>query len=519
MKEKKGNAIEDMRKMIVFFNEKWDGFKPLYKLFSTDKEKLVYDTGTNKILSCEDGAYFFLEAYQKNDFNKALAEMKQMYSESAIANSLLIIKNAIETEGVLQTDSRKIKMKDQVFERVTELGKEYLPMITLEVTSRCNLRCIYCIYNEPVKYARNHGPAEMTWDIARKSIDLLAANSKKAKELFVTFYGGEPLLNLKLIKKSVPYAQECFKGRPLHFSLTTNCTLINENTARFFAENNFSILASIDGPPDIHNSYRINTQGRGSFDNSMKGLQMLVDIYGNEKNSKIALNMVFAPPFSEEKINRISQFLQENSYLANLRAHITYAVAGTIPAEKMAENKAYENDKNLFEWAEEQFLNQYPHGNKTFLSKDTIEKSMYKLYSRHISDEPVYQLYPNGCCNPAVRKVFIEADGKIRLCERIYSTAPTIGDVEKGIDYDLVKRVFVDEYIEMSNRDCAKCWVGRLCSLCYVDAYENKKFSYEKKRNMCRIIRHLVERDLKLYARLIKIDPEGLNYLGDYKIM
>jgi radical SAM protein with 4Fe4S-binding SPASM domain len=114
--------------------------------------------------------------------------------------------------------------------------------------------------------------------------------------------------------------------------------------------------------------------------------------------------------------------------------------------------------------------------------------------------------------------VFIEAGGKIRICERVYSSAPIIGDVETGIDYDLVKKIFIEEYFRMSNQDCQKCWVGRLCSLCYVDAFENKKFNLEKKRKMCRITRELTERDLKLYARLIKIDPRGLDYLAEFKV-
>ncbi|MCU0284855.1 MAG: radical SAM protein, partial [Acidobacteria bacterium] len=368
MGDKKFEISKNISKIVHFFNEKWDGFKPLFKLFSTETEQLIYDTGTNKILSCEEGVYFFLGAYQRNDFNKALIEMKQKYSDSDVLDNLTIIKDTIETEGILQTDPRKIKMDDELFYRVSDLGKEYLPMITLEVTSRCNLRCMYCIYNEPFKEARDHSPTDMSWNVARKSIDLLACNSKKAGELFITFYGGEPLLNLKVIKKSVAYARESLKERPLNFSITTNCTLVDESTSRFLAENNFSILASIDGPKDIHDNYRVDSNGNGSFDRSMRGLKILVDAFGEEKVSKIALNMVFAPPFSEEKIYRINQFLKDTNYLADLRAGIVYPVAGSIPAKKMETNKGYENDKNLFEWAEEQFLNQYPNGRKKFLS-------------------------------------------------------------------------------------------------------------------------------------------------------
>jgi len=517
--EEKVEASESLDKAISYLNETWAGFKPLYKLFTTEDSKLIFDTGTNKILSCEESAFFFLEAYQRNSFTKAIADMRARYSDSEVLSSLSIIKNTIESEGILQTDSRKITMGDEMFEKVEKLGKTHLPMISLEVTSRCNLRCMYCIYNKTFTYARSHSSEDMTWDTAKKSIDFFAANSRKAEELFITFYGGEPLLNLKLIEKSVDYAKDCFKGRNLNFSMTTNCTLIDANISRFLFKNDFAILASIDGPKDIHDEYRIDYKGKGTFDRAIKGLKMLVDVYG-EGNTKIALNLVFTPPFAEEKINRIAQFIKDNAWLDSLKANITHAVTWSIPEEKMLTNKNHENGKSLFEWAEEQFIKQYSSGSqKNFLSKDTIEKSMLKLLNRHISDEPVYRSYPNGCCNPAVRKIFIEYDGKIRLCERMYTFAPIIGDVKNGIDFNLVKKTFVDEYFKMSNRDCSICWVGRLCSVCYVDTFEDKKYSQKKKRSKCSIVKRLTEKTLKLYTKLIKIDPEGLNYLADYKIL
>ena len=106
--------------------------------------------------------------------------------------------------------------------------------------------------------------------------------------MYLGFYGGEPLLNYKLIEQSVNYAKEIIRDKEISFSLTTNATLITPQIAKFLVENEFEILISLDGPKDIHNENRIFINGNGSFNSTIEGIKVILECYKQlEKEPKI----------------------------------------------------------------------------------------------------------------------------------------------------------------------------------------------------------------------------------------
>ena len=99
-----------------------------------------------------------------------------------------------------------------------------LAQLILEVTQRCNFRCKYCIYNSSYEGNHDFSAANMSWDTAKQAIDYLFAHSAERKNIYLTFYGGEPLLQFDLIKQATLYAQNLAtqESRNLYFNLTTN---------------------------------------------------------------------------------------------------------------------------------------------------------------------------------------------------------------------------------------------------------------------------------------------------------
>lgn len=75
-----------------------------------------------------------------------------------------------------------------------------LQSICLQVTQDCNLRCKYCAYSENYKN-RVHNNKTMSIETAKKAVDFLIHNSSESDIVGISFYGGEPLLNFKLIRK------------------------------------------------------------------------------------------------------------------------------------------------------------------------------------------------------------------------------------------------------------------------------------------------------------------------------
>ena len=103
------------------------------------------------------------------------------------------------------------------------------------------------------------GPVQMEWETARTSVDFLFEKAGGNREVNLIFFGGEALLNIKLMQQIVAYAEEKGQaaGKKVDFSLTTNGTLLTDEIIDFFQAHRFGVTVSIDGPQDLHDKRRI----------------------------------------------------------------------------------------------------------------------------------------------------------------------------------------------------------------------------------------------------------------------
>jgi uncharacterized protein len=145
--------------------------------------------------------------------------------------------------------------------------------LALFLTQSCNLTCSYC-YGDSGTYG---GGGLMSGETARAAVDWLLASSADVGTLRIGFFGGEPLLNLPLLKEVVRYARErtAACGKEVSFGITTNATLIDDDVAAYLAAERIQPLISCDGPPDIHDRQRPFEDGRGSHAEVVAAVQRL----------------------------------------------------------------------------------------------------------------------------------------------------------------------------------------------------------------------------------------------------
>ena len=502
-----------------YFKNLWKGEKPIVKLFRTQYGGYLYDPGTNKIMGCREVEYKLIEKLISKDIDDALNEVLLEAGEDQFSEAAGKIMEAIEKEKVLQTLSKKISFVTKHYGQLEEICKSKLNQLILETTESCNLRCGYCIYNKFIEESRDHGFKNMELPTAYAGIDYLIANSSQSDSAAVTFYGGEPLLRFPFIQSCVEYARKISKGKTVRFSITSNATLITPEIAQFLKKEGFGVNVSIDGPKNVHDSYRVDINGKGTFERAIRGLKLLVDAYGDKAKEKMQLRMVYAPPFSEEKLNAIAGMWDEYPWIQGIIPSITYPHPGSVPPEMAAKPETFMEDKSMMDWAYEKYLADYTSKKESHpLIKGMVVQALIRTFKRPLYSDSMSEIYLNGCCLPAVRKVFLSVNGDYFLCERVNNLAPVLGNVETGIDYEQMKRIFVQEYSEKSLQDCASCWAHRLCASCYVDGFSNGYFDLKKKRIRCRAHMYTAEKGLELFTTLLKIDPEGLNYIADMDI-
>ena len=140
----------------------------------------------------------------------------------------------------------------------------------------CNLDCAYCYYLEKEKIYGNSGRFRMDERTLEKFIDEYIVSQNVPVVRFV-WHGGEPvMLGLDYYKKALELQNRYSRGRSIENVLQTNGTLLTDDWCRFLRDNNFLVGISFDGPEHLHDRYRLNSAGKPSFAQVMKGLELLV---------------------------------------------------------------------------------------------------------------------------------------------------------------------------------------------------------------------------------------------------
>jgi uncharacterized protein len=140
----------------------------------------------------------------------------------------------------------------------------------------CNLDCSYCFFlSKEMLYPGSR--FRMADDLLETYLRQLIEAQAGAPEVVVAWQGGEPtMMGLDFFRRSVELAEGMKRpGQAISYTIQTNATLLDDEWAAFFTQHRFLVGVSIDGPREIHDTYRVNKAGKGSFDQVMKGLAAL----------------------------------------------------------------------------------------------------------------------------------------------------------------------------------------------------------------------------------------------------
>lgn len=153
--------------------------------------------------------------------------------------------------------------------------------LCLHICHDCNLRCKYCFADEGTY--RTTARAHMSADVGKRAVDFLIERSGSRRNLEIDFFGGEPLMNLGVVKEIVAYAREREKqcGKVFHFTMTTNCVLLNRETAQWLDREMYNVVLSIDGRRDVHNAMRPTANGKEIYDTILSNALYFRSIRGS----------------------------------------------------------------------------------------------------------------------------------------------------------------------------------------------------------------------------------------------
>ncbi len=152
--------------------------------------------------------------------------------------------------------------------------------LCLHVAHTCNLNCSYCFASQ----GKYHGDrAVMSFEVGKQALDFLMDHSGTRRNLEVDFFGGEPLMNWQVVKDLVAYARsvEKARGKNFRFTLTTNGVLVDDEVIDFANREMHNVVLSLDGRKEVHDRFRVDYAGKGSWETIVPKFQKLVKARGD----------------------------------------------------------------------------------------------------------------------------------------------------------------------------------------------------------------------------------------------
>lgn len=247
--------------------------------YQLNNYNIVLDVCSGSIHAVDALAYDMIGLYEEKDRAAVLDAMREQYPEtpeselSEVYDQLTALKEA----GKLFASDTFAPMAGALKEKSAGVIKA----LCLHVAHTCNLNCAYCFASQ----GKYHGErAVMSLDVGKRALDFLIEHSGTRRNLEVDFFGGEPLMNWEVVKELVRYAREreAEAGKHFRFTLTTNGLLIDDDVIDFCNREMHNVVLSLDGRKEIHDKWRVDYAGNGSWERIVPKFQKLVAARGGK---------------------------------------------------------------------------------------------------------------------------------------------------------------------------------------------------------------------------------------------
>lgn len=243
---------------------------------------IVLDICSGSVHVVDDVAYDIIEKFESESREAIIAEIMKKYADNEEVTEPEV--EECYEQIVELKDAGKLFAPD-TFEAMAGTLKQktsnVVKALCLHVAHTCNLNCAYCFASQ----GKYHGErAIMSLDVAKRALDFLIENSGTRRNLEVDFFGGEPLMNFDMLKELVAYARSIEKehNKNFRFTLTTNGILIDDDVIEFANKEMSNVVLSLDGRKEVHDRYRVDYAGNGSWEKIVPKFQKLVEARGHK---------------------------------------------------------------------------------------------------------------------------------------------------------------------------------------------------------------------------------------------
>ena len=410
---------------------------------------IVLDICSGAVHIVDDIAYDIISLYENKEKNEVIAEISKKYGDVPRDEIIECYDQVTELKnsGELFTEDNFEPMAGELKAKTSGVIKA----LCLHIAHTCNLNCSYCFASQ----GKYHGErALMSFEVGKRALDFLIENSGTRRNLEVDFFGGEPLMNFDVVKKLVEYARsiEKEKGKNFRFTLTTNGVLVDDDVIDFANKEMSNVVLSLDGRKEVHDRYRVDYQGRGSYDTIVPKFQKFVKARGG-KNYYMRGTFTHANP----------DFLEDIKTMLNLG--FTELSMEPVVAAEGDEAALTEEDKPVV-------MKQYEELAELMIKRDKEGKPFtFYHYMIDLAGGPCIYKRISGC-GSGTEYMAVTPWGDLYPCHQFVGDEKfKLGDIWHGVENKEIQNEFASCNV-YARSECRDCWARLYCSGgCAANAY------------------------------------------------
>ncbi|MBR2385110.1 MAG: thioether cross-link-forming SCIFF peptide maturase [Clostridia bacterium] len=433
---------------------------------------IVIDVCSGAIHVVDDVAYDVIASFEDVDRDSAIQTIYERYE------------NEVSKEEVIECFRQVQELKDngQLFKEDTfkpmagklkEKTSGVVKALCLHIAHTCNLNCSYCFASQ----GKYHGErAMMSFEVGKRALDFLIENSGTRRNLEVDFFGGEPLMNFDVVKRLVEYARSVEKqhNKNFRFTLTTNGMLIDDDVIDFANKEMSNVVLSLDGRKEVHDKFRVDYAGKGSWDVIVPKFQKLVEKRGGKDYYMRGTFTHHNPDFLEDIKTMLDLGFSELSMEP-------VVCASGDPSELNEEDikvvlKQYEDLANL-------------------MIKRREEGKPFTFYHYMIDLKGGPCIYKRiSGCGSGTEYMAVTPWGDLYPCHQFVGDEKfKLGDIWQGVTNKSIQDEFMACNV-YAREDCKDCWAKLYCSGgCSANAYHATGSVKGVYKNGCELFKKRIE--------------------------
>ncbi len=415
---------------------------------------IVLDVCSGAIHVVDEVAYDIISMFESNTKDEIINALSQKYSD----------RDDISAEDILECfdqiqslkDNSKLFTADTFEPMAGELKAKttgVVKALCIHIAHTCNLNCSYCFASQ----GKYHGDrAMMSFEVGKRALDFLIENSGSRRNLEVDFFGGEPLMNFDVVKQMVEYARSIEKehNKNFRFTLTTNGMLIDDDVIEFANKEMSNVVLSLDGRKEVHDRYRVDYAGNGSWERIVPKFQKLVEARGG-KNYYMRGTFTHSNP----------DFLKDIEQMLELGFR-ELSMEPVVCASGDKEELTSEDLPILME--------QYEKLAELMLKKDKEgDPFTFYHYMIDLTGGPCIYKRISGC-GSGTEYMAVTPWGDLYPCHQFVGDENfRLGDIWQGVTNKAIQSQFADCNV-YAREECRDCWAKLYCSGgCAANAYHS----------------------------------------------